>query len=109
MGLGSFGRKLSLKHYERNRYHEILARKYRQQMEKMSPHQEIGSELRQSAKSDHKAKWMSEFGDGDSKVIAFRLHMAWNTLHRFVLFIGFMVMIIAIGISVSTSLFPVCK
>jgi hypothetical protein len=56
ISLASFGRHLSLKHYERNRHHVSYAGLYRKQLEALFPATNYGA-LRAQARTNHKNNW----------------------------------------------------
>lgn len=88
IGLGWFGERLSLKHYERNRYHTALAGHYRIRLEAMNPGAGIGAELRKSAYAKHEAKWERDTRPRYRSIIKYRVHRAWMALHLFIMLSG---------------------
>jgi hypothetical protein len=60
IGIGRHGRKLSLKHYERNRMHTARSRAYRKRLGKLFPDYGFGDNLRKGARSSHEDDWSRE-------------------------------------------------
>ena len=56
IGIGLFGALFSLKHYERNRFHVAIARRYRKKLEELIPAADI-SKLRQCGRHDNETKY----------------------------------------------------
>jgi hypothetical protein len=94
IGIGRHGRKLSLKHYERNRFHTEHARAYRKRIEELFPGCNFGDVLRKEAKSAHKKRWEQEIGASLADVIDEHLYILWLDLFGFLYWVGlFMVLV----------------
>jgi hypothetical protein len=88
IGIGRHGRKLSLKHYERNQMHTARARAYRRRLEELFPDYKFGDELRNGAASAHENLWRREAGDQAAEVINERLYVLWIGLFKFLTWVG---------------------
>ena len=88
IGIGRHGRKLSLKHYERNQMHTARARAYRKRLEELFPGYRFGNDLREEAELAHKRDWRKEAGEKATGVINKRLYMLWIDLFKFLDWVG---------------------
>jgi hypothetical protein len=99
IGIGHHGRKLSLKHYERNRTHTARARAYRKRLEELFPR--CGDDLRKEAERDHENRWKrDDAGDNAAYVIKQRLYRLWVNLFLFVNLIGVFLIVIPLVVAV---------
>jgi hypothetical protein len=84
IGISRHGRKLSLKHYERNRMHTARAGAYRERLEELFPGYTYGGPLREKAMSTHKERWRKEEAGADAAgVIDQKLYVLWIDLFKF--------------------------
>jgi hypothetical protein len=88
IGIGHHGRKLSLKHYERNPLHTARARAYRKRLEELFPGYRFGDDLRNGAQSAHEKDWRKEAGEKAAGMINERLYMLWIDLFKFLNWVG---------------------
>lgn len=95
VGLGWFGRTLSLKHYERNRFHSKRAGWYRTAIEDMIGRPEIGRSLRDGSYTAHKANWEKNWPGREGKIVVERVHKIWMQLYYFVMALGAVLALVA--------------
>jgi hypothetical protein len=88
VALGWFGRTLSLKHYERNRYHTTRAEWYRTELEKMTGRPDNGKLLRDGSSAKHEKRWKESWKGRDGEIVHQGLHKFWMQLYYFVIAIG---------------------
>jgi hypothetical protein len=95
IGLGLIGRRLSLKHYERNRFHVYEARRYRKALERLFPGSGY-STIRVDPNKDeeYKKKIIEEIGRQHVKLIAGRLSRKWLLFFYFVMCLGIAIAIV---------------
>jgi hypothetical protein len=74
IGLGWFGRGLSLKHYERNRVHAVRAGAYRSELEKLFLPAPYGQPLRQAAAASHLQQWKIDTSDKKGTIVLAHLY-----------------------------------
>ena len=88
IGLGWFSRMLSLKHYERNRFHTTRAGWYRTEIENMTGRPELGKPLRDGSYQSHEKKWRRNWPGRNGDVVEDRVHSVWLRMYGFVAAIG---------------------
>jgi hypothetical protein len=88
IALGLFGRRLSLKHYERNRMHSIRAGAYRREIEKLLAAEQpnLGGKLRDEAMKEHRREWSKE--GRDPRLVDERLYAGWLRIYAFIVTTG---------------------
>jgi hypothetical protein len=101
MGLGFFGERICLKHYERNRYHTTLAGYYRYRLEQMAPDAAIGKALRSAAYAQHRDKWAEDTRPIYREMVEYRVHRGWLMVHRFIILSGAVVAMACMVIAVA--------
>jgi hypothetical protein len=106
IGIGHQGRKLSLKHYERNRVHTARAGANRKRLEELFPGCRVGDELRKRAKSDHKDEWEKEAGAEAVGIIDEKLYMLWIDLFRFLKWVGVFLIVVPLIVVVALFFLP---
>jgi hypothetical protein len=94
IGIGRHGRKLSVKHYERNQMHTARARVYRQRLEILFPGYRFGDDLRKEAQSAHEKDWSKEARENAARVINERLYVLWIDLFRFLNGVGVFLIVV---------------
>jgi hypothetical protein len=88
VGLGMIGRRLSLKHYERNRFHVYLARRYREALESLFPLSGYASIRIGPRDQGYQNNIINEMGSGYVRLITSRLHRKWLMFFWFVILFG---------------------
>ena len=84
IALGSFGKALCLKHYERNRLHVNRLRKYREVLSDKFP--DLIGKI-DDAQIAHEKEWVSEYAL-EPGVITWRLHTLWERAYWFIIGLG---------------------
>lgn len=97
--LGWFGRKLSVKHYERNKMHVEYGRAYRRELEKMFSSPKYKA-LRQAALRKHRERWNAEEGRRAKQVYESRAFILWMDMYFFLMGLGIIMMLIAIAFAI---------
>jgi hypothetical protein len=100
IGIGRHGRRLSLKHYERNQMHTARSRVYRKRLEDLFPGYRFGDDLRAEARSAHQDEWKRrEAGESAVGVISQRLYKLWVDLFNFLNWVGGFLIVIPLIIA----------
>src|SRR4051794_26825845 len=88
IGLAYFGRQLSFRHYERNRFHVQIASAYRKEIEKLVDINDVES-IRPNAVIKHEKEWAGQIG---SDKYFYCLHAKtfryWANLYLFLMVFG---------------------
>jgi hypothetical protein len=104
IGVGRHGRKLSLKHYERNRRHTALAGAYRKCLEDLFPGYPFGDSLRTKAKASHMDHWNTETENRGAYVINERLYLLWSHLFGFLNWVAIFLIVVPLIVAVVLAL-----
>ena len=101
IGIGRHGRRLSLKHYERNQMHTARSREYRKHLEDLFPGYGFGDKLRADARDAHQKQWKSEGSEYQTPGVADqRLYTMWIELFNFLNWVGAFLIVIPLMIAV---------
>jgi hypothetical protein len=98
ISLASFGRHLSLKHYERNRHHVSYAGLYRKKLEALFPAPNYGG-LRAQARENHKKNWTQDAKVNPklaAKIYDSNTFIFWRNMYYFLMMLGFLLTLIPI-------------
>jgi len=96
--LGVFGRRFSLKHYERSRLHVARATIYREDLEKLYPG--VG-DLRTKMDKRHADEWLERRGGRLTWVIKASLFRYWISLHSFIILWGAALVVVSLALHIS--------
>jgi hypothetical protein len=93
VGLGWFGRQLSLKHYERSRFNRERARAYRAELEKLFEPAQYGRSLRVAADEIHLQTWKKDTPDHKGTMVSADLYTYWLNIYYFIMLFGILLLI----------------
>jgi len=106
MKLAQLGKRLSLKHYERNKLHVERARQYRRRLINLFQATDY-HEVNKDADKEHAKEWAED--RLDPSIIKARLHQYWIDIFRFVGYFGFALVVIPIVLATAPTVTQILK